>query len=156
MRQRVRREAGSSTGTILILLMVLACFLAFCSGPGWIMGDKVPRTSGEDEPGPYAAYTDEQIDDLIAAYSSGRDVQMERFEKVAGRNVAVRRQMSLDKQVVEFSHAFDQEKRVNAMRDEVAKRNVVLEELKAEKRRRRSARNSGMMGFVRGLFGDSA
>ena len=152
---RARREAGGSSGTILILVMLVGGFLAFGSGPGWIMGDKMPG-GGAEEPGPYAGYTDEQLDHLIDAYTSERDVQMERFEEVAGRRIAARSQTSLGAQLHEFSRAAQHKQRVNRARDDVAKRTVALKELKAEKRRRRSARGSGLMGFVRGLFGDSA
>ena len=113
-------------GQIVILLAIL------CAAGGWnyhrntLIDDAVPR--------PYRGYSDEELDQLISAYQSEVEVQMERYRNSAAtKKVTVQDGGLLEEQIDEFERVqrLSKQRRERAYR--VTENQILVEQLAAER-----------------------
>ena len=90
----------------------------------------------KSEPRPFSAYSEADLDSLIAAYRKELGEYMDRFEKAQGREVTIRDGRSLDARVAEFERVQGISGNTRGLAAAVAKRQVALQQLEQEKSKR--------------------
>jgi len=112
-------------GRTLFLLVIL------CAAGGW---NYLRNTVIEEAaPRPYRNYSDEELQQLIAAYRDEVDAQMERYRSsTAGKKVAVRDGRLLDERIDEFERVqrLSQQRRDRAYK--VTENQILVEQLARE------------------------
>lgn len=119
-------------GPLVLLLLILA------GAGGWNYARNVKLEDAE--PRPYRGHSDQELEQLIAAYQVEIDRHQDRYRAVAGRDVAIRDPALLGDRVDEFERV----QRISRQRREVGGQltdNMVsLEGLEAERAKRQADR----------------
>lgn len=138
-----RNQAGGSVSSLLLLLVLLVGGAAF---------NYHRNLQAENaEPRPYRGYSDQELDDLMAAYSSRKEKQTARYTATASKRVEARGKAYFDEQVAEFERVQNAHKAKLQARDQLAGTQVVVKQIQVEQTKRAAERDK-MMLFLRRAF----
>ena len=138
-----RSQAGGSVSLLLVLLLLLVGGAAF---------NYHRNVQAENaEPRPYRGYSDQELDDLLAAYGDRKERQTARYTATARLRVEAKGKGYFDEQVAEFERVQTAHKAKAEARDLLAGTQVVVKKILAEQRKRDSERDK-MRLFLRRAF----
>lgn len=138
-----RSQAGGSVSSLLVLLVLLVGGAAF---------NYHRNLQAENaEPRPYRGYSDQELDDLLAAYGDRKEQQTARYTATASRRVEAKGKAYFDEQVAEFERVQSAHKAKARARDQLAGTQVVVKRIQVEQAKRDAERDK-MMLFLRRAF----
>ena len=91
---------------------------------------------GETKVGPFHSYSDTALDSLIEAYQRDVDAYTKTYEQASDRKVVIHQSRHMDVRIREFERVQSLSRDTRRVVDELAKRQVALEQLQSEKSRR--------------------
>ncbi len=121
---------GSGT-KVVVLLAILAV-----AGVGGARNYQRNVAEGETKAGPFHSYSNAALDSLIEAYQRDVEAYSKTYEQAAGRPVVIHQSRHMDVRIREFERVQNLSRGTRRIVDELAKRQVALEQLQSEKSRR--------------------
>ncbi len=121
---------GSGT-KVVVLLAILAV-----AGVGGARNYQRNVAEGETQEGPFHSYSNAALDSLIEAYQRDVEAYSKTYEQAAGRPVVIHQSRHMDARIREFERVQSLSRDTRRVVEELAKRQVALEQLQTEKRRR--------------------
>ncbi|MGH0031866.1 MAG: hypothetical protein ACQGVC_18920 [Myxococcota bacterium] len=122
---RGKSGAGGQVMALLFLLVLIGGYGAWNYQRNLEAEAKVPR--------PYKGYSDEQLDQLLAAYQGQVDALNERYEAVASRRTRSRDTALLGEAVDEFARVQGRSRAVRELGAQASQEQASLEAIQAEK-----------------------
>lgn len=136
-------SAGKASPALILLLGVL------CGAGVW----NYTRNYRAETPDfrPYANYSDQQLEQLIAAYEANVEALNARYEGAKGQRFDAREGAPLDERVAAFNRTRRAGERLRALGGDVSEREAALRDLRNEKRYR-EAQKRPIRAVLRRLF----
>ncbi len=86
--------------------------------------------------GPFHSYSDTALDSLIEAYQRDVDAYTKTYEQASDRKVVIHQSRHMDVRIREFERVQNLSRGTRRVVEELARRQVALEQLRTEKSRR--------------------
>jgi hypothetical protein len=124
--------------------MLLVVLLALAGGLGaWNYQRNVAAERAELRP--FRTYSDADLDTLTAAYRAEVEAYTKRYEALTGRKVSIHEHVHTDQKLREFERVQRISQNTRDVVTQLAQRQVAIEQLDAERRKRAQERNVAML-----------
>ena len=104
------------------------------------------------EPRPFGSYSDADVESLTAAYRAEVDAYTKRYQALSGQKPSIREHAYVDQKISEFERVQRVARGNREIVSQLAKRQVALEQLEDERRKRTAERNFVLVFFKRLLI----
>ncbi len=123
--------AQGSGSKLFLLLIILAV-----AGVGGARNYQRNLAEGEAKEGPFHSYSNAALDSLIEAYQRDVEAYTKTYEETSQRPVVIQQSRHMDARIREFERVQSVSRDTRRVVEELARRQVALQQLRTEKNRR--------------------